>query len=258
MSLQTLQATFQKYITQNTHEIDVSIANPPKGDKLERLAIYGEGYYFRLIEAACLDYRCLSFLIGEEFGDVFIDYINAHPSTYFTVHYIGFDLPQFLRKQFAEKPHLAEIAEFEIALNAAQDAKDIPIATLDHLRAIPPDDWAHLTFTFHPSFQILNFQWNVPDIWQGFLKGGPVDPVLSQTPICLTIWRKTFDAFYYVVDEREKWMLEQMLARKTFAEVCEGLTGWFDKEDEIAPYALNILLRWINEEMISSIQIKTQ
>ena len=256
MNLLSLQTSFQTYVLTNEPAIHNRVVEPVRGNKNERIDVYGEAYYLRLLEAAILDYRCLYFQLGDAaFWDLFVDYINKYPSHYFTVHYIGFELPQYLRQHVADKPYLAELAEFEIALNNASDAKDVAIATMDDLRAIDPNEWGNLRFTFHPSLYLLEFNWNILEIWQGFLNQTKVEAAIINSPTLLTIWRKKLDPFYYVVDQKENWMIAELMKNVSFGDVCEGLGQLFEKEEEIAPYAVNTLIRWLNEEMVSEVKL---
>ncbi len=56
------------------------------------------------------------------------------------------------------------MAAFEWALGDTFDAADSGHETLETLKSISATEWHHLKFNFHPSFQIIKLNWNVPQI----------------------------------------------------------------------------------------------
>jgi len=93
-----------------------------------RLGIYAEGYQLRLLECMRAEYACLDALLGRALFDQFaLNYLNARPSTSYTLFELGAEFPQFLA---ATRP--------DAASNGQQPGMRMPeqLAQLERYRAM--------------------------------------------------------------------------------------------------------------------------
>ena len=89
----------------------------------ERLEVYNQQYWYRLLESLAEDFPRLKKALGERaFRRLCEDYLEAHPSSSYTLRNLGRRLPDFLRA----RPRLGDIARFEWALIEAYDAAELP------------------------------------------------------------------------------------------------------------------------------------
>jgi hypothetical protein len=123
-------------------------------DHAQRFGIYADAYLLRLLEAVKTDYPALHTLAVDELLErIGRDYIDACPSTHFSIRYFGRHLSAFIDEtpSYREIPVLAEMARLEWLLTLAFDAADS--STLDEatLSALPMESWPgmHLGFTTH-------------------------------------------------------------------------------------------------------------
>src|SRR5262249_12848047 len=113
--LRQLQTDLQQYILDLDERIFNFITPPLQGSIEDRLEIYGDGYYQRLIEALEADYPQLKKFMGEEeFFTLAQEYIYHTPSEFFSLSFFGHQLFDFLKvtPPYKEKIHLAELAQF--------------------------------------------------------------------------------------------------------------------------------------------------
>lgn len=255
--LRQLQASLQTHLLHD----DQAIANYITGDSpemvSERLGIYQHAYYGRLLEVLGKYYEPLvKFLGDDKFYEMAEAYVKAYPSKYFTVDLFPQHLPQFLAtaKPYADKPYLTELATFIWSVNSAIDAPDGSILKTEKVGTIPQEDWADMHFTLHPSTKLFTFAWNVVPIWLAALQNTEI-PATEQTTCHAVIWRKGIQPYYYPLNQQDFWVLQALQEGKSFGEVCNGLLQWFP-EDQVATHAVSLLLRWLNDEMFSDVEVK--
>jgi len=84
---------------------------------IERLEIYAQQYWFRLLDCLYDDYPALRVLLGERrFHRLCRDYLTTHPSTSWTLRNLGSHLPQFMTD-----PKARDVARVEWAQTLAFD-----------------------------------------------------------------------------------------------------------------------------------------
>lgn len=257
-ALRELEKNFQTHVLSGDHAVDSAITGNTAEQVATRLAVYSNGYRWRLLEVLELDYRLLAKLLGEKaFDQLGFEYIDAYPSHSFSIDIFAQYLPQFLteKKPYCEQLHLSELADFIWALNVAIDAADASILTAQELAAVRQESWPEMRLTLHPSLQLLTYHWNVVDLWRALSDDKTLPEIVKlEKPQAVIVWRKAIQPFYALLDEKEVFVLQALQQEKTFEVVCEGLLQWLP-EEEIAQYAVNLLLRWINDGMISRITI---
>jgi hypothetical protein len=219
-----------------------------------RLNVYADGYYLRLVEILAKDYPQLQKWLGDEcFGKLAYAYVDAYPSSYYSVDFFGQDMAQFLSKQDLPA-YYAEMAQFEWALSQATILQDAPIITQQALLSVNPLQWPEICFTFHPSLQVLELHSNIPAIWQEINTSRPIPAILThETATTWLVWRKSdFIAYFCPLTPVEATVFQAVLAKKPFWQVCEDLLALLP-EAEIADFVVNLLLRWLNEQLLSEI-----
>ncbi|MBI5447638.1 MAG: putative DNA-binding domain-containing protein [Gammaproteobacteria bacterium] len=251
-TLKTLQHHFQQFLLMTMPHIREEVATPQKGSATERLSVYGEGYYLRLFEALGIEFGALEKFMGHaRFIKMARAYLEKHPSQFYCVRYIGTHLPSFLAEYDPARPYLRELALFEMALSNAIDARNASIKTTQDLAGIPIEAWGNMRFVLHPSVALLEFDWNIPVLWEMATKKTRHKPL--HVPTQVTVWRKQLMPYYFAKEKNEARMLSQLQQGENFATICQSLTDFFPDETAAAQYAVNALTRWLNEEMISDI-----
>ena len=118
--LRELQLAFGDYLVAPRVGLPIgnNIVSDEKGDAELRLALYGDSYVLRLIEAMGVDYPGVHALLGDEnFDSMCRAYIDQYPSTHPSIRWFGRSLTSFLKATppYCEHEVLLEMAEFEWA-----------------------------------------------------------------------------------------------------------------------------------------------
>lgn len=257
VALKTLQSQFQAYlIDSNANPIMPSIAPDARFSAPERLKVYHDAYRLRLLEILKLDFSKTHVLLGDDnFDEAFFQYLQQYPSHHFSVRYFGQHFAHFLRTQAPYKDHtmLAEMAEFEWALNFTIDAADAPIAKTTMLAGVDPEQWPDLRFIVHPSMTSLYLHWDTPALWHDIdNEQPPRAPIQQAQPMRWLFWRKGIKTYFQSCTPAEDQLFKALLANHNFGEMCESLIDILP-EEEIPQVAAHTLFKWIQEEMISDI-----
>lgn len=256
--LMSLQNKFQSYLLTSDGDITTDIEETQKVSAATRLQIYSNAYRYRLIDALASNYPILQKYIGDElFQELTFLYMDAYPSTFRSIRWFGDQLEFFLREndQYSEYPYLAELAKLEWYMTLTFDAPNCELIDIETVMQVTPDDWSMMQFVLHPSVYILEFQWNVIQIWQNISRDdSPPEPIKNEIPIPYIFWRKDLINQYCSLPPDEYYAIDSMKKGYTFGEICEGLCQWID-EEKAALRAASLLKGWINSGLISTVEI---
>jgi len=256
--LPEIQGDFQNYLLGNgPAAIERHVVGTEKVPIATRLAIYGDGYTSRLIEALEANFPILSKLLGEEdFRALGTVYVNSHPSPFFSVRYYGNGLAGFLASEpeYSGAPVLAELASWEWAMTEVFDAADAdPIAT-EALAHVAPAKWAELRFDWHPSLRRVALAWNAPQIWKAVSEDAePPEVALSAEPVEWLLWRQDLHTYFRSLQAGEAAALEAARAGRSFGEICDLLSAELG-EAEAPPTAAGFLKGWVESGLIVAVR----
>lgn len=230
-----------------------------------RLSIYSYAYRARLKEVLANDYPAMLMTIGDEhFNQIADDYIQAHPSHYFSLRDFGCHVPTFVKDliqqdeqqdiQWQDMPWLYELTLFEWALGQAFDAANLSVFTEQNMATIPAEAWPELKFTLHPSVHRLDFEWNIPELWQALTDDNPTQvTAMRDVASPWLIWREQLITRFRSMPIDEQRALDTLRECGSFNDVCEILASLMS-EDKVPLRAAGLLKGWITQGLISGIQ----
>ena len=253
-SLTKLQHDFQAYLLQAPTTIAESIVPTENVTREVRLALYGDAYRERLIEALCNNYPKLFCYLGDgQFRELALQYIARYPSGFRSIRFFGGRLAMFLNKTlpYSEEGVLAELADFEWTLAYVFDAANAEPISLQALEGIAPQDWAELRFHPDPSLRFLEFYYNTVPIWQALDKESqpPASQSVSESTRWI-VWRQAEQTHFRSLKEDEAWALGSLYQGQTFADLCEGLCHWH-KPERVALQAASYLKSWLSAGLLA-------
>jgi len=255
--LMNLQNKFQAYLMLSDCCIKDEIVGTGKVPVEVRLEIYGNAYRSRLVEALASNYPMLQIYLGDEqFEELGHAYMNANPSIFRSIRWFGDQFENFLNQHSdcQSYPYLAELAKLEWTMTLTFDATDHCLITMEDISNLSPEAWTDMRLIAHPSAHLIEFSWNVVQIWQDLSQEKiPVDPIQNEIPISWVFWRKDLVNQYCSLPQDESFAMNAMLKGMTFGEICEGLCQWVN-EDEAAMRAASLLKGWIVSGLISEVQ----
>ena len=159
-------------------ELERMVTPGPRLTALERVAIYHEGYFARLVECLLDDYPAVAHLLGtDEFERIAREFVVATPSRSPSLNAYGRAMPDFLRtRREPWSAFAAELAELEWALvEAIHSEARLPL-TPAALASVQADDWPHVRFAPSPALRLLSFRYPVNTFYRAFRSGA--EPVL--------------------------------------------------------------------------------
>lgn len=260
--LKELQNIFQNYVLRPDESESIAwISAEGRALPETQISIYAYAYVSRLKEVLANDYPAVLVAVGkEQFDQLAIDYIEAHPSHYFSLRYFGCHFSGFIANTmkehqcYSDKQWLYELALFEWTLGQAFDALDGSLISEKDMAAIPADAWPMLTFVFHPCVQRLDLEWNVAKIWQVLTAEKPTEIVAIREQVSpWLVWREQLVTRFRSMELGEQQALDKLRKGACFDDVCHLLATMMD-ENEVPMHAAGLLKTWIAQGLISEIQ----
>lgn len=251
---------------------------------VDRLEVYANAYFFRILEVLAKDYPALQAAIGDaRFHNLITDYLAARPPTRFSLRYAGEGLPAFIADDESaaattardDFPWAADLARLEWAIVDAFDAADPvrvgprvpgvdrriaadlragdlrPRLGREELARIPPDRWGELRFALDPSVRILGVRWPVNRIREAFDAERPL-PSIAAAETALCVWRRDEQVFHRRLDPLEAACLGLVSEGATFGTLCERVALEIG-EPATPARALTLLTGWVEGGLLSSL-----
>lgn len=222
---------------------------------IERLDVYADMYFFRLLDALQQDYPKLTSLVGAaNFHNLVTDYLLVHPSRYASIRHIGRHLPAFIQGHALTKtwPGLPDLAQLEWARGEVFDAANsTPLQAAD-LATIQPESWAELRFGLIPALRILDLQLPMDAVWLALDRGEPQPQDASEAaPFSMVVFRNGLVAYHRRANQGEAAALRALLAGSSFGELCASLEATHG--EDAAPVAFSLLKLWLEDGLLCSI-----
>lgn len=245
MSFPALQAAFFSGVVEGPGpELIGRLKAPPRGNVLERFAIYRDGFGLRMREFLRADYPALLALIGDDAFDALVEaYVRKNPSGFRNARWVGAALPLFLRQEaaFADRPLWGDVAALEAALLENFDGADVCPLTLADLAGVAPEQVGALRFDFAPTMAMLRLRRAAVDAFVRFRDGqGPLDAE-DPTFCALLVWRRGVDVLFRVLEPDEAEALGLARGGARFEQICAASD---------ANAAAGLLAKWFDDQII--------
>lgn len=141
---------------------------------MERLQVYGNAYYARLVECLQGEFPGVAHAVGEEtFAGLAMGYLQSYPSRSYTLAQLGSNFPRFLTEiplttltgqseEFAA--FLIDLATLERIYSEVFDgpgSEGEPPLSPEELQQVPPDAWPGVQLVPVPSLRLASFRFPV-------------------------------------------------------------------------------------------------
>ena len=257
-ALADLQSSFQARILTQRAPLEAHLSRPAQGALDERIGAYVGGYRARLLEALQVTYTALQSTLGEEhFERRMRDYIEAHPSTHYSIRYYGAGVAGLF--EGAEDPAaaatLGELARWEWLLAEVFDAPDDTAIDTTALAAVPPACWGGLRLRLRASVRRMQTHSNAVEFWRAANgQGAKPAAYASAPPVSWLVWRRGVSTFFRSLEPLECLALDAAAAGESFECICERLAGPLE-EEAVALRAASLLRGWFAEELIAGVSL---
>jgi hypothetical protein len=227
------------------------IAGDERLSSIERVDIYANMYFYRLLEVLQEDFPATLAMLGtDRFHNLITGYLIEYPPAHFSIMYAGRHLADFLRDHPTreEFPFIADLARLERALIEVFHGTDARHLDAEQMRAIAPANWPSMRLALHPALDILQFEWKVPEVLRAVERGEePATPIRDR--INVMVWRYRNVAHYREIDAAERELITSIANGISFAEICAMIAA--GAEEENAAAVVNQRLEvWLRDGML--------
>jgi hypothetical protein len=234
---------------------------------VERLQIYGNAYYTRLVECLRDEFPALVHAMGpEEFEAYAMGYFQSYPSQSYTLARLGQSLPAFLEEV---TPPLAdeaaslrwrfftELARLERVYAEVFDgpgSEGEPLLSPECLDRIPPEAWPEVRLVPVPSLRLAKFSFPVHEYITAVRReDSPEIPAPAET--FLAINRREFVVRRTPLDRVQYELLSQLAAGQALGEAIRlALENTGADFDQFAGGLPTWFKAWTSAEFFSSAQ----
>jgi hypothetical protein len=233
-------------------ELGRVVAGDARLDAVQRLDVYANMYFWRLLDILRGDYSAVVAVLGDDrFHNLVTDYLLACPSQHPSVRNVGARLPDFLARQqpAEERPWLVALARLERARVELFDGPDAEPLTLDELRTRAPEDFVALPLPLVPSHLFLDVEHAVDDVWRAVENEDPIEPPAAGARTLL-VWRQDVTVYHRALEPLERKALARARDGASFGVVCD-LVAETVPVDEAGPAAFQLLARWVGDGIIA-------
>jgi hypothetical protein len=236
-------------------ELEAVIAGDARAGAVERLDVYANMYFFRILEVLREQFPKLAAALGEApFHDLVTGYLVAHPSANPSLRDVGRALPGFVagHAEAAARPFLADLAALEWARLDVFDRADAAPVSREALAGLPPEGFAALALTLIPALEIVPARYAVDETWRALPAEAPLEAPVPLAPgAALLVWRRGVTVYHRRLDPAEREGLELARAGGSFGGLCAALGRGRD-DGEAAGLAAELLGRWLADELVAA------
>ena len=221
-------------IDAGVEEVETVVTRSKALTAVERLSIYGNAYYARLLECMREEFPVTAHCLGDETFDAFaVAYLQKYPSKSYTLCELGARFPQFLVETRPEREEgepainwpefLADLATFEWTFNEVFDGPGVEgkeVLDEAQIRAVPPDRWPDARLVPIPCLRLLELRFPVQD-YHAEVREENSPTVPAAAPTYLALARRRYVVRHSVLTEAEYRLLSALAAGRSVGEAIE-------------------------------------
>lgn len=227
----------------------------------QRLSIYADMYFVRLIEIMGEDFPTVRHLLGTDlFSEVAKDYVTRYPSTHYSLAHLGKQFPQFLLEDSelpsnVERGFAVAVATVERNIeNVFDEQQDEPLS-FEEIQSINADNWDRIRLKPISALRLLRLPYSVNDYISAVRKEHSA-VVPSQTDAFLVVYRRNYRVWRSDIDARQFVLLSALFEGQTLGESlaeCAEIPG-FDT-DSLATSLVDWFRDWATEGYFTSVSL---
>jgi len=214
-------------------------------DSVERLSIYGNMYFSRLIEILAEEFPTVQCLFGKElFGKVVRHYVVRHPSTHYSLTRLGSKFPGYLANEADDLPDrefAADVATVERAMEEVFDARRVEPIQFEELTAIPIERWGDVRLKTTPALRLLQLDYPVNIFITAVREDRHMD-IPAAAPAFVAVYRHNYRVWRIDLDAQRFTLLATLLQGGSLgsaldlcaslpeadpASLMDAVSGWF-------------------------------
>lgn len=192
---------------------------------IDRLAVYSNGYFARLLEILEKNFPTVREIAGEQaFRSLAARYLDRHPSRYYNLNRLGRKFPAFLARSKEPIPHraaLAEVAAIEDAIDLVFDAKRSEAVTVEEWERFPAGRWADARITLIPALRLFECAFDV-NAWMTRAAEKKKSRAPAKKTTFVLVYRKEWIVRRAALDRFEYTILTALAKKMTLGAALES------------------------------------
>jgi len=232
-----------------------SIFETPNVSRNERLSVYAEAYFSRLLEVLGNDFSTTRKALGDEFPKVCAAYLELHPSRSPNIENIGARFPTFLRAypRTSEIPYVHDIADLEWRKIEAFYAPDSEKINLNSLQGTPESAWPGATFEIDPSVRLMSFDYPIDSLCEidDDEKFEMAKESLKKERIFVLIQKQNDWPVVKRVEQNQYLVITSIREGRNLSDILSGLS---EVDESTSPEVMGWFSQWIQSGLISAIR----
>ena len=234
---------------------------------LERLTIYGNAYYARLLECLRDEFPATAHAMGAESFDAYaMGYLQSYASASYTLGQLGASFPRFLSEipipppagQSEQFPSfLADLSALERTYSEIFDGPGLEGGLLmspDDLKQVPPEAWPEVKLIPSPSLRLASFRFPVHEYVSSVRSGEQAEiPAPAETKLAIN--RREFVVRRVSLDRLPFALLSHLVSGKPLGEAISEACQNTDADlDELAGALQSWFQDWANWQFFARLE----
>jgi hypothetical protein len=229
----------------------------------DRLSIYAEAYFSRIVESLEADFPRLRAVLGEfPFQKLAADYLKAFPSRSYNIGEVGKNLPAFTTEYQATEniPFLPELASLEWELIESFYAPNAPAfdpATVAELA----EHWELLLVTLEPAAKVLRSKWPLDLFWAWDNEQNLPCSVEASDECAFLLWRQSGSVYLEKISPSEALALEALQKGETISRCLTLLSRQMEQNsasEDLETLVATLFGKWATNGIISKVTVDTK
>jgi len=200
---------------------------------VDRLAIYGNAYFARLIGCLREQFPALHFMLGDEaFDAVAFAYLQEHPSTSYTLGHLARQFADYLE---ATRPPcddsaaddstdlVIDLARLEWTMDEVFDGpgeEEMESTIAARLAEIPSDAWPNVRLEVSQSLRLLELRFPL-DTYYSAARAGRQHDMPMRGASCLVVWRRNYVVRRWEISREAFALLRELASGAVLATALE-------------------------------------
>ena len=254
----------RRWIDVSPEDVESVITPSHKRTSVQRLEVYANAYYARLIECLKSIFPIFAQTVGDELFDQFaVSYLKQYPSRSYTLNRLGDQFVQFLTETRPEAPSAAPgwvdflvcLAQLEWGIDQVFDGPGYEGQSIigpEELGQWSPEAFWLATVELVPCLQLLEFSFPVSD----FLTAAKRDPA-ANIPIAMPTWlalsRRDFVVRRIPLTEFQYSLLNRLAAGEPIGQSVEAALEQTGEPEDLSQLLAVTFRKFASEQLFFSI-----
>jgi hypothetical protein len=231
-----------------------SIVDAAPLDAVNRLGVYSEAYFLRILDSLETDFPATRRALGAEaFQQLAADYLQKHPSSSPNISDIGEHLSTFSQTHpvIQSLPFISELIDLEWSVLQILYTDRLPDIDAAAVQNLPADAWPQARLTLDPTVRLWDVTWAIDKLWDKRRLPEKQGGHVLQKPLgrCLLLYRDADGVQLRVIDPARLFMLRQLQAGVALGPACEALLAAFPQQADHLP-VMDWFAHWLQGGII--------